>query len=88
MQGSRRPRLSIPRGERGKTGASGSPLSQLRAEGAAWEHPPAASQLQQLCPHQQTWLLRHSLASSQMEKSLCSQLCSASLAEQGCLGAL
>lgn len=49
---------------------------------------PVAPQLWQPHPHQQTCLLRHRLASSWMEKSLCSRLCSASLAKQGCLRAL
>lgn len=39
-------------------------------------------------PYPKTCLFRHQLTSSQIEKSLCSQLSSTSLAKQGCLGAL
>lgn len=46
------------------------------------EPPPAAPSIPQTC------LFRYQLISSQIEKSLCSQLCSASLTKRGCLGAL
>lgn len=58
------------------------------SKGGSLGAPPSSLPAAAACPHQQTWLLRHGLASSQMEKSLYSRLSSASLAEQGCLGVL